>query len=443
MASVVIRAVGAVALLALLGGATAAEARTEIHFWHAMEGQLEETVEDLVNRFNRSQGEFEVKALHKGTYAEVLTAAIAAYRHKNAPHLVQVSEVGTQSMMLSGAVVPIQRLMRQQTVAINWRDFIETVVGYYAKDRQLSSMPFNSSTPILYYNKDAFRKAGLPDRPPATWKEVEVVARRLLAAGTARCGFTSSWPSWTMLENTFAWHDQPFATADNGYRGLDAKLLLNSDFGLMHIGALARWLREDIYAYGGRMDQPDLKFMNGDCAMLVQSSAAIGGFKQALTFHWGTGQLPHWGPPYPKTNTILGGATLWVLRGRAAADYRGVARFLEFVADPHQQAWWASTTGYVPITRTAAKSLEAAAFFTRNPEQWTAMSQLLNARPTANSRGLRLGNYVQVREVIELEMESIFAGRKTIKEGLDDAVTRGNAILAEFAITYKPWPGAI
>jgi sn-glycerol 3-phosphate transport system substrate-binding protein len=440
MQSLVKRAVAAVAVaaLALLGGGAAAQTRTEIHFWHAMGGQLGETVNELVRQFNQTQAEYEVKPLNKGTYPEVLTSAIAAYRQKNPPHIVQVFEVGTQTMLLSGAVVPVWELMKQQEIAVNWDDFIGPVTGYYSKDGRLYSMPFNSSSPILYYNRDAFKKAGLSDRPPATWKEVEAASKKILAAGAAKCGFTTSWPSWTMLENTFAWHNQPFATNDNGYKGLDTKLLVNSEFGQMHIGALARWQTENVYSYGGRMGQPDPKFINGDCAMLVQSSAVIGGFKKSVKFDWGTGPLPNWGPPYKKQNTIVGGATLWVMKGQKPADYKGVARFMKFLSEPHQQMWWAVTTGYVPITKTSVKNLEEGYFFKKNPEQWTAMSTLLNAKPTPISLGIRLGNFVQIRDGIEAELESIFAGKKTAREGLDAAVAKGNEILKEFAAANKP-----
>ncbi len=427
----------AVAALALLGGAAAAQTKTEISFWHAMDGQVGEAIDALVKQFNQSQGEVEVKALYKGTYPQVLAAAKAASRQKNPPHIVQVYEVGTQSMVLSDAIVPVYRLMHQQQIAVTWADFIETVTGYYSKDGKLYSMPFNVSTPILYYNRDVFKKAGLGDTPPVTWPDVEAASRKILAAGAATCGFTTPSPSWTVLENTFAWHNQPFATNQNGYAGLDTKLLINSDFGLMHVGALARWQRENIFSYGGREGQPNSKFIDGDCAMVVQSSAFIGGFKKSLTFDWGTGQLPHWGPPYPKANTILGGATLWALRGNEPADDKGVAQFLKFIIDLPQQRWWAATTGYVPITKTAVKSLEDDSFYKQNPEQWTAVSQLLNAKPAPNSQGLRLGNYVQVREAtIELELESIFTGKKTVKEGLDAAVARGNAILRQFGVTH-------
>ena len=350
--------IAVVAAALLLGGPAESLAKTEIHLWHAMGGQLGETVNELVRQFNQSQAEYEVKALNKGTYPEVLTGAIAAYRQKNPPHIVQVFDVGTQTMLLSGAIYPIFQLMKEQEIAVNWGDFIKPVTGYYSKDGNLYSMPFNSSSPILYYNKDAFKKAGLsPDKPPATWKEIGEASKKIIAAGGAKCGFTTSWPSWTMLENTFPWHDQPFATNQNGYTGLDTKLLINGEFGVKHIGQLAAWQKEGVYSYGGRMGQPDPKFINGDCAMLIQSSAVIGGFKKSLKFEWGTGQLPHWGPPYKKQNAIVGGGTLWVMKGHKSADYKGVAQFMRFIAEPYQQMWWSVTTGYVPVTQTAIKNL--------------------------------------------------------------------------------------
>ncbi|MBM3219122.1 MAG: sn-glycerol-3-phosphate ABC transporter substrate-binding protein UgpB [Candidatus Rokubacteria bacterium] len=432
---------GTALALVLVMVATTAPAyaqKTEIHFWHAMGGQLGETVGELVRQFNASQGEFEVKALQKGTYPETLTAAIAAYRQKNPPHIVQVFDVGTQTMLSSGAVYPVFQLLKEQEVAVSWGDFIKPVTGYYSKDGNLYSMPFNSSSPILYYNKDAFRKAKLdPEKPPKTWKEVGDFSKAIIAAGGSKCGITTSWPSWSMLENTFPWHDQPFATNDNGYKGLDTKLLINGEFGQKHIGQLAAWQKEGIYSYGGRMGQPDPKFINGDCAMLVQSSAVIGGFKKSVKFDWGTGQLPHWGAPYKKQNAIVGGGTLWVMKGRKPAEYKGVAQFMKFISDPHQQMWWSVTTGYVPITQTAIKNLESGYHFKKNPEQWTALSQLSGA-PTKNSQGVRLGNFPQIRDAIEAELENIFAGKKSAKEGLAAAVAKGNDILKEFAAANKP-----
>jgi sn-glycerol 3-phosphate transport system substrate-binding protein len=430
----------AIVTLALLAGVTEAHDKTEIQFWHAMEGQLGETVAELVKQFNQSQGEFEVKALYKGTYPEVLAAGMAAFRQKSPPHILQVNDIGTQSMVLSDAIVPVYRLMKQQKIEVNWADFIESVTAYYSKNDRLYSMPFNVSTPILYYSKDIFRKAGLGDAPPATWPDVEAASRKILAAGAAKCGFIAPGLSWAMLENTFSWHDQPFATNRNGFRGPDTRLLINGEFGLMHVGALARWHQENIFSFvgdeGRKMDQ----FINGDCAMLLQSSAFIGDFKKSLTFNWGTGQLPHWGPPYQKANTSVGGATLWVMRGHKPADDKGIALFLKFLTERPQQRWLAATTGWLPITNAAVKSLKDDSFYKENPERWTAVSQLLNAKPTPNSRGLRLGNFVQVREAIEVELEYIFKGKKTVKEGLDAAVLRGNAIIREFYLIHAAAP---
>src|ERR1051326_7325818 len=236
-----------VALTLLLAGSPApAPGRTEIHWWPAMTGHLNAALVTLAKQFNESQSEYEIKPLNKGGYAETLTAAIAAYRQKNPPHIVQVFEVGTQTMMLSGAVYPVWELMRDNEIKIDWNDFIKPVVGYYTKDGKLYSMPFNSSTPIFYYNKDAFKKAGLdPEKPPKTWQDVEAYARKIIAAGGAKCGFSTGCPSWTMVENMHATHDQPFASKHNGFDAVEGvELLINKEFGQKHIGALNSWQKD-------------------------------------------------------------------------------------------------------------------------------------------------------------------------------------------------------
>ena len=430
---------GAVALSVLVALAPSpASAKTEIQFWHAMTGQLGDATNELAKQFNESQSEYEVKPLRKGTYPETLTAAIGAYRQRQAPNIVQVFEVGTQTMMLSGAIHPVYQLFKEQEIAMDWKDFIAPVVGYYSKDGNLYSMPFNSSTPIFYYNKDVFQKAGLdPAKPPQTWKQVEEYSKKIIASGAAKCGFSTGWPSWTMVENMHAWHDQPFATRRNGFDGLDVQLLINKEFGVKHIGQLAAWQKDNVYSYGGRTGTADPKFVNGECAMYIQSSALIGGFGRGVKFAWGTGQLPHWGPPYTKATSIIGGATLWVMKGKPANENRGTARFLKFISETNQQMWWHVTTGYLAISNSAVKNLEAGYHFKKNPDQWTAFAQLTKGKATPNSQGLRLGNFVQIRDVIEGELENIFAGKKTAKQGLDDAVTKSNDLLKEFAAANK------
>jgi sn-glycerol 3-phosphate transport system substrate-binding protein len=427
-----------VLLLGLLWSVGDAWARSDVHFWHAMTGQLNDAVDALAKKFNERQYDYEVKPLYKGTYPETLTAAMAAYRSKIPPHIVQVFDVGTQTMLLSGAIMPVFQLMREQGMVIDWSDFIQPVLSYYSKNGRLYSMPFNSSTPILYYNKDAFQKAGLsPDRPPITWKEVEEFSRRIISAGAAKCGFSTGWPSWILFENMAAWHDLPFATNQNGFGGVEPQLLVNGEFQGKLIGRLVSWQAEHLYSYGGRMDDPDPKFMRGECAMYLQSSALIGRFARSVRFKWGTGQLPHWGSPYKKGTSIPGGATLWVMQGLPPTDYRGIAQFFKFLAEPDQQAVWHQTTGYVTLTNASLKYLGQTNHFLRNPDQWTAFAQLTSGNNTPNTQGIRLGNFVAVRDAIEGELENILARKKSVQQGLDDAVAKGNEILKEFASSYK------
>jgi sn-glycerol 3-phosphate transport system substrate-binding protein len=425
-------------LLASLGCVGEAWARSEIHFWHAMTGQLMDAVEALARRFNERQSDYEVKPLAKGTYPETLAAAIAAYGSKTPPHIVQVFDVGTQTMLLSGAIVPVFQMMGEQGIVIDWNDFIQPVLSYYAKDGRLYSMPFNSSTPILYYNKNAFQKAGLsPDRPPTTWREVGQFAERIIGAGAAKCGFSTGWPSWILFENMAAWHDLPFATNLNGFGGLDTQLLVNGEFQVKLIDQLLSWQAENIYSYGGRMAEADSKFISGECAMYLQSSSLIGRFTRSRRFRWGTGQLPHWGPPYKKGTSLIGGATLWVMQGLPPSDYRGVARFFKFLAEPDQQAAWHRTTGYVTLTNASLRYLAQTNHFLGNPDQWTAFAQLTSGNYTPNTQGIRLGNFVAVRDAIEDELENILTGKKGVQQGLDDAVAKGNKILQEFARSYQ------
>ena len=444
-------------LVAVLAGPGFALAKTEIQLWHGMTGVLSEALEAQATQFNDSQDEFVVKPVRKGSEAETLAAAMAAYQQKNPPHLVQVVQAATQTMMLSGAVHPLFELLQQNGIKVEVSDFLKPVVGPYGKDGKLYALPYNAATPILYYNKDAFKKAGLdPEKPPRTWPAVAEHAKKLLASGT-KCGFSTGRPSWTMVENMHAIHDQPVATKNNGLGAVEGvELLINREFGQKHIGALADW-QENIYSYSGRGNAADPRYINGDCPMYIQSSALIAPFAKAVKFDWGTGELPQWGPPYRKATSITDGGALWALKGRPQAEYRGAARFLEFLAKPEQQMWWQVTTGDLVISHTAVKSLEQAYYFVRSPRQYTAFGQITGlplmapialqdkkvapAKPdrvtTPNSIGLRLGKLESIRDAIETELESIFSGRKAVKQGLDDAVAKSNTLLKEFAATSK------
>jgi sn-glycerol 3-phosphate transport system substrate-binding protein len=391
---------------------------------------------DITKKYNASQNEYEVKAIYKGGYPETLTAGIAAYRAKTHPHIIQVFEVGTQTMLLSGAIYPVFQLMKDQGIKIDWDDFISVVKTYYSKGGNLYSMPYNSSTPILYYNKTAFEKAGLnPQVAPATFEEIEKAAKAVVSKGAAKIGFTTAWPSWTLVENMHTWHDQPFTDQQNGFTGMATQLKINGKLGIQIFEMLTRWQKERIYTYSGKGSQGDQPIINGEAAIGLASTALVGTMTRTSKFDWGTGNLPRLAG-YPQGNSIIGGASLWVMKGHKKEVYKGVAKFFEFLGKPEQQAWWHANTGYFPLTRESIKALPED-HFRNNSNLWTAFAQITKGKTTPNSQGIRLGNFAAVRNTIEGEMENILSEKKSPKEGLDEAVKKGNAILKEFASMYK------
>jgi sn-glycerol 3-phosphate transport system substrate-binding protein len=408
-------------------------AATEIQFWHAMTAVAGERVNDMAAKFSASQSDYVVKAVHKGSYAETLNAAIAAYQAKQPPHIVQVADRGTQRMLSSGAVYPVYQLMKDNAIAIDWNDLIGPLKSYYSTGGNLYSMAFNSSTPILYYNKDHFRKAGLPDKAPTTWDEVEAMAKKLQAAGV-KCPFGSAWPSFVLVENMHAYHDQPFADRSNGFDGLATSLKINGPFGVKMMELLARGAKEGWFTYAGRLNKAEALMTAGECGIFTTASSYIGNLTRDSEgkFTWGTGFLPRL-PGFPQGNSIFGGASLWVLKGATPKEYRGVAQFLKYVASTENQAWWAGVTGYLPLTNAAARAMEASGHYAKNPNQKTAVDQMNAGKTTPNSQGHRLGNSIAIRDAIEEQMEHIFNGNKTPQQGLDDAVAKGNEILTEFA----------
>lgn len=419
----------------ILAASPAASATTDIQFWHAMAGEMGQRVEKIAADFNASQAEFHVSAVYKGTYPEVMTGAIAAFRAKQPPHIVQVFEVGTATMMsASGAIYPVYQLMKDRGVTFDQKAFLPAIAAYYSDTGgNMLSFPFNASTPILYYNKDLFRKAGLdPNVAPKTFADVERDAKSLQAAGVP-CGFTTEWPSYMQFENFSAYHNRPIATEQNGLGGLGATLQINGPLQVRHLQNLVDWQKSRLFDYGGRGDSSKPKFFSGECAMTISSASARLGIISNMKAEVGLALLPYYadvdGAPQ---NSIIGGASLWVMRGRAAGDYKGVAEFLAYLAKPEVQAWWHQQTGYLPATTAAYEMTRQQGFYDKNPGTDVAIKEINLNPPTDNSKGMRLGSFLQVRVVIEEEIENALQGKKTPQQALDAAVMRGNEILRQF-----------
>jgi len=426
-------------LAAALAVPALAQAQTEIQWWHSMDGALNDWVNDLAKQFNESQKDYKIVPTYKGSYDESMTASIAAFRAGNAPNILQVFEVGTATMMASkGAVVPVGQVMKDAGAKFDPNAYISAVAGYYtAPNGQMLSFPFNSSTTIFYFNKDAFKAAGLPtDKAPSTWPEVVAAAAKLKASGH-RCPFTTAWQGWTQLESFSAWHNVEFATKANGLQGLDARMKVDSALHQRHIENLGNMSKQGLFVYKGRGNVPEASFVSGECAMINTSSGFYGNVAKNAKFDYGLAPLPYY-PDVPGApqNTVIGGASLWVMAGKKPEEYKGVAKFFEFISTPEVQSASHKRTGYLPVTTAAYELTEKSGFYKQNPGTDVAVTQMIR-KVTDKSRGIRLGNYVQIRAIEDEELEQVWSGKKTAKEALDAIVKRGNEQLERFQKANK------
>lgn len=427
--------IGSMAAAMLSSVAMPAWAVTEIQFWHAFTGRLGDLVAEQVDTFNKGQSDYKVIASHKGNYSETLNAGIAAFRAKEQPHVLMVFEVGTATMMgAKGATKPVHQLMADAGASFDPDAYIGSVKGYYTStDGKMLSLPFNSSTPVLWVNKDALKAAGIDENiDMSTWDKVGGVLDTLKASGH-ECPLTTAWQSWIHLENFSAYHDIPFATKDNGFAGVDTSLALNGKVQVKHIQTMGDWAQEGKFIYKGRRNEGGADFRAGSCALFTESSAGYAGIKAEAKFEFDVRPLPYWdGVAGAPQNTIIGGASLWVMEGHEDDEYKAAAEFLNFLSSEPIQAKWHQDTGYLPITSAAFDKTKADGFYEANPGTEIAVIQMTAKEPTANSKGLRLGSFDQIRGIIDEELEAVWAGDKTAQVALDSAAERGDRLLRRF-----------
>lgn len=417
----------------------------EIQFWHGLPQPLGGLLEKLVADFNASQTGVRIAPSFRGSYPETMVAAIAAFRANQAPHIVQMFEVGTGTMMAAGrAVKPVHELLAETGVQIDFNDFLPGVRGYYAAaDGKQMSMPFNSSTSVVYYNKDMFRRANLnPDQFPTTWEGVEQAMRTLKTAGI-ESPLTTSWPTWLNIEQFSALHDIPVATLANGFGGLGTELRINNPLVVKHMANLQRWSREGLFRYGGRDAAADALFPAGQVAISMASSGGRARVVNEARFQWGVAMLPYFeGTPRAPGNSIIGGASFWTMnRGprdtRSAAEYKGVADFYKYISDTEIGAKWHQDTGYLPLTRAMFEATKRTDYYQRNPGADVPIEQMLRGTTSENTRGLRLGGLVEIRNIIQEEMEKMLQGQQTGEQAMAAAATRGNVVLRNFERTNR------
>ncbi len=408
---------------------------TEIILWHSFEGFIKDKFTEVIEDFNHQSGAYHITPIYKGNYTEVFNQGVEAFKTGNAPHILQVYEVATQTMMLMPDMFrPVDDLMRYYFKKFDSDVYIDAVRDFYSTaDNKMYSLPWNASTGILFYNKKAFKDAGLdPENPPKTWIDLEIMGAKLVNAGYK--GFVTAWPAAYNLEYICSWHNLPFASCNNGFGGLESRLCFNGFYETRHIQKLVQWQKQGIFSYQGRMvNPPEQFFAEGKCAILLQGSNRFPMLSKMSQNPIGVGFMPYWpdisGSPYRLT---IGGSSFWAISGFNEEIYRGIAHFFAYLSLPEVQAYWHQQTGYLPITEAAYYLSKKKGFYTKNPAAEIAVLEVMNNKITPCTKGIRLGNYTLIREKIVDYLEKAFNGELTPKEALDKAVDEGNTLLAEF-----------
>jgi sn-glycerol 3-phosphate transport system substrate-binding protein len=432
-----IRSIRLLAAVAAIATTTPALAQVEIQWWHAMTGGNNDIVNRLSEEFNASQKDYKVVPTYKGPYPDTLNAGIAAFRAGTAPHIMQVFEVGTATMMSAkGAIKPVYEMMKDANEPFDPKAYLPAITGYYSTAKgEMLSFPFNSSSMVMWVNRDALKKAEIAEIPK-TWPEVFAAAKKLKAAGFTTCGFSNAWATWAHIEQFSAWHNVPIGTKGNGLDGFDTELKFNSPLHVKHLETLVELQKDKTYDYSGRASASEGRFSSGECPIFLTSSGYYATARNSAKFDFVSVPMPYYpdvaGAPQ---NSIIGGASLWVMGGKKPEEYKGVAKFFTFLSDTNRQAKLHQESGYLPITKAAYEKTKADGFYQKNPILETPLKELTNKEPTENSRGLRFGNMVQMRDLWSEEIEAALSGKKTAKEALDAAVSRGNQTLRQFERT--------
>jgi sn-glycerol 3-phosphate transport system substrate-binding protein len=410
---------------------TPAFSKVEIQFWHGLSGQTADYLNDIVNDFNKSQNEYRVVTVKKGTYQETMIAGIAAFRAKKEPDIIQIYEVGTATMIAAkDATIPISKLMFENNMKLDTNDIIPAVKGYYSQEETLLSFPLNSSSPVMYYNNSIFKKAGLdPHSPPKTWDELYKFAEKIKSSGAASCGFTTTWPAWIQLENFSAWHNVPYASESNGMSSKNPKLSFNSKTQISHWEKLLKANKAGYFTYYGRTTEAEMAFNTQKCGIYFDSTGSYGEIKDAK-IDFSVAPLPYYqdveGAPQ---NTIIGGASLWVFNRISKEKQKAAANFIAYLSKPEVMAKWHQTSGYLPVTKASYNFTKSQGFYKLNSGYEVAIFELNNKEPTKNSKGLRIVGLPNIRNIVEANFESMLSEKMTPKKALDDAVEKGNAII--------------
>ena len=412
-------------------------APVELHYWHGHTGKLEAIINEIADRWNASQDESMLIPTSKGSYEDILAAFIAAYRAGEHPHMVQVYDAGAAIMVAqvkNGVVYPFEDMAAKYGVNFNKDDYIPGIRNFYAdSDGKMIGIPFNSSTCLMYANMDILEAAGV--EIPKTYEEFEQIAPKILEAGYTP--LLQSHSPWIWTENFFSRHNLLMTDGNNGYDAVPTKTLFaETDEFVMHWSKVKEWYEKGWYGYKGRAwGDNQAPFTNGEAAFWFGSAASFGGMKGVLP-NFTTNPILYWdsvtgGKEYP---TFIGGAANWILNGHTEEEYKGLAKFIEFMGSPEMDLYYHNMTGYAAVTKGGIELAETINFYRTSPYH-KAVGDQLGLEGSTIPGGYRAGNWPQIREVIYENVEPMLNGDISVEKALSNMDKGAEKLLAQFAKT--------
>lgn len=429
----------ALLLAAVTFGTTAAqEDPIELDFWHAMGGDLGETVDELVARFNESQDEIVVTATFQGSYDDTYNALLAALETDTLPNVTQNFDLAAQTMFDFPELLPAYTQF--ESTDFDPSVFVPAVRDYYSDEEGMVAMAFNSSTPILYYNAEILEEAGVevPENDSLSFSELLEACDTIQAETDTEYCITFGQVGW-YFEQMLANSGGLYFNNDNGRTDRATEVTFNSELGV-EVFSFLTGLMEDGYApnLGNTWTDTDATFLAGEAAMILDSTAGAPGLQEASEFEVDTTYIPH-ADSAERNGVAIGGAALWLIDSGDEAQNQAAWQFMEFMSEESQQITWHQETGYFPVRSSLLESEELQSFWDENPNLLTAINQLADTNTELEDGstnyavlGGRAGPFPAIRQLIVEAYSRVLDDGLTPEEALNEAAEAANQELENY-----------